>query len=100
MKNFVDWLTDFNAKFCCDLQNGCEMNAARTMSSISTQQPGSLPDFQVDPYRLLEADLKDLYEDIRQVNPHTKIHFQNRCREWRMTKNQNTIFFSFIKFKS
>lgn len=39
----------------------------RTLSSIRTQQPGSLPDYQVDPYRLLEDDLKDVYDDIREV---------------------------------
>ncbi|PNF34091.1 hypothetical protein B7P43_G01143 [Cryptotermes secundus] len=38
----------------------------RTLSSIRTQQPGSLPDYQVDPYRLLEDDLKDVYDDIRE----------------------------------
>ncbi|XP_033213043.1 decaprenyl-diphosphate synthase subunit 1 [Belonocnema kinseyi] len=41
------------------------MGVARAMSSIQTQQPGSLPDYQVDPYRLLDDDLKYLYNDIR-----------------------------------
>lgn len=39
----------------------------RTMSSMQTQQPGSLPDVHIDPYRLIEDDLKDVYDDIRQV---------------------------------
>ncbi|KDR14770.1 Decaprenyl-diphosphate synthase subunit 1 [Zootermopsis nevadensis] len=33
---------------------------------MHTQQPGSLPDYRVDPYRLLEDDLKDVYDDIRE----------------------------------
>ncbi|XP_066581663.1 all trans-polyprenyl-diphosphate synthase PDSS1 [Prorops nasuta] len=41
--------------------------AGRAMSSMQTQQPGSLPEYQVDPYRLLEDDLKYIYDDIRQV---------------------------------
>jgi hypothetical protein len=40
----------------------------RTLSSIRSQQPGSLPDYQVDPYRLLEDDLKEVYDDIREVS--------------------------------
>ncbi|XP_012283255.1 decaprenyl-diphosphate synthase subunit 1 isoform X2 [Orussus abietinus] len=36
------------------------------MSSMQTQQPGSLPDCQVDPYRLLDDDLKEIYDDIRE----------------------------------
>ncbi|XP_043482436.1 all trans-polyprenyl-diphosphate synthase PDSS1 [Leptopilina heterotoma] len=39
---------------------------ARAMSSMQTQQPGSLPDYQVDPYQLLDDDLKLIYQDIRQ----------------------------------
>ncbi|XP_076174381.1 decaprenyl diphosphate synthase subunit 1 qless isoform X4 [Ptiloglossa arizonensis] len=42
-------------------------NVTRMMSSMQTQLPGSLYDYQVDPYRLLEDDLKDIYEDIREV---------------------------------
>lgn len=41
---------------------------ARTTSTMQTQLPGSLSDYQIDPYRLLEDDLKDLFEHIRQVN--------------------------------
>ncbi|XP_014300148.1 all trans-polyprenyl-diphosphate synthase PDSS1 [Microplitis demolitor] len=37
----------------------------RAMSSIQTQQPGSLPDVHLDPYRLIEDDLKYVYDDIR-----------------------------------
>ncbi|XP_069681823.1 all trans-polyprenyl-diphosphate synthase PDSS1 [Periplaneta americana] len=39
---------------------------SRALSSARPQQPGSLPDYQVDPYRLLEDDLKDVYDDIRE----------------------------------
>ncbi|KAH0560575.1 hypothetical protein KQX54_006020 [Cotesia glomerata] len=35
------------------------------MSSMQTQQPGSLPDIHLDPYRLIEDDLKYVYDDIR-----------------------------------
>ncbi|XP_046410678.1 all trans-polyprenyl-diphosphate synthase PDSS1 isoform X1 [Neodiprion pinetum] len=38
---------------------------SRAVSSMQTQQPGSLPEFQVDPYRLIDDDLKDVYDDIR-----------------------------------
>lgn len=44
-------------------------NIARMMSSMQTQLPGSLYDSdQIDPYRLLEDDLKDIYDDIREVS--------------------------------
>lgn len=44
-------------------------NVARMMSSMQTQLPGSLYDSdQIDPYRLLEDDLKDIYDDIREVS--------------------------------
>lgn len=45
-----------------------QMNDSRLMSSMQTQQPGPLPEVHIDPYRLLEDDLKDVYDDIRQVN--------------------------------
>lgn len=32
---------------------------------MQTQMPGSLPDYQIDPYRLAEEDLKDMFDDIR-----------------------------------
>ncbi|RZC33318.1 hypothetical protein BDFB_004243, partial [Asbolus verrucosus] len=32
---------------------------------MRTHQPGSLPEYQVDPYHLLEDDLKDVYVYIR-----------------------------------
>ncbi|XP_023013642.1 decaprenyl diphosphate synthase subunit 1 qless [Leptinotarsa decemlineata] len=38
---------------------------ARTFATMRTQQPGSLPDYQVDPYVILEDDLKDVYDYIR-----------------------------------
>lgn len=37
------------------------------MSTMQTQMPGSLPDYQIDPYRLIEDDLKDIFEDIQLV---------------------------------
>lgn len=40
---------------------------ARSFATLSTQQPGSLPEYQIDPYHLLEDDLKDVYTYIRQV---------------------------------
>ncbi|KAK0173162.1 hypothetical protein PV328_006401 [Microctonus aethiopoides] len=40
-------------------------SATRGISSMQTQQPGSLPDIHVDPYRLIDDDLKDVYDDIR-----------------------------------
>jgi len=36
---------------------------------MRTQQPGSLPDIVVDPYGLVDDDLKDLYTDIHHVSP-------------------------------
>lgn len=39
----------------------------RTFATMRTQQPGSLPEYQVDPYLLLDEDLKDVYRYIRQV---------------------------------
>ncbi|XP_058798419.1 all trans-polyprenyl-diphosphate synthase PDSS1 [Phymastichus coffea] len=52
----------------CQMSTGNEHCAslARAMSSMQTQQPGSLADYRVEPYQLLEDDLKDVYEDIRQ----------------------------------
>lgn len=35
---------------------------------MRTQQPGSLPEYQVDPYQLLDDDLKDVYSYIKQVS--------------------------------
>lgn len=32
---------------------------------MGTQQPGTLPEYQVDPYRLLDDDLKDVYDYVR-----------------------------------
>ena len=46
----------------------CRGRMARALSSMQTQQPGSLPDYQVDPYQLLEDDLKHIYDDIRLVS--------------------------------
>ncbi|XP_011312130.1 decaprenyl-diphosphate synthase subunit 1 [Fopius arisanus] len=45
---------------------GDRLGKCRSMSSMQTQQPGSLPELHIDPYRLLEDDLKDVYDDIRQ----------------------------------
>ncbi|XP_039290729.1 all trans-polyprenyl-diphosphate synthase PDSS1 [Nilaparvata lugens] len=49
------------------LQNCQREGSCRALSSQQVG-PGSMPDFQpVDPYRLLEDDLKDIYRDIRQA---------------------------------
>ncbi|XP_036143306.1 decaprenyl-diphosphate synthase subunit 1 [Monomorium pharaonis] len=37
---------------------------ARATSTMQTQMPGSLPDYQIDPYRLVEDDIKDIFDDI------------------------------------
>ncbi|XP_060525926.1 all trans-polyprenyl-diphosphate synthase PDSS1 [Cylas formicarius] len=37
----------------------------RRYATMGTQQPNSVPEYQVDPYRLLEDDLKDVYTYIR-----------------------------------
>ncbi|RLU21586.1 hypothetical protein DMN91_005959 [Ooceraea biroi] len=41
------------------------INLARATSTMQTQMPGSLPDYQIDPYRLIEDDLKDIFDEIR-----------------------------------
>lgn len=48
---------------------------ARSYSTMRTHQPGSMPEIQVDPYQLLEDDLKDVYVYIRDAlkrNTHQK----------------------------
>ncbi|KAG5325912.1 DPS1 synthase, partial [Acromyrmex heyeri] len=37
----------------------------RATSTMQTQMPGSLPDYQINPYTLIEDDLKDIFVDIR-----------------------------------
>ncbi|XP_030749964.1 decaprenyl-diphosphate synthase subunit 1 isoform X2 [Sitophilus oryzae] len=37
----------------------------RNYATMNTQQPGPMPEYQVDPYRLLEDDLKDVYTYVR-----------------------------------
>jgi len=39
----------------------------RATSTMQTQMPGSLPDYQIDPYRLVEDDLKDIFDEIQLV---------------------------------
>lgn len=57
-----------NATSCWHPCNRPEVAAtARSFGSMRTQQPGSLPEYQVDPYHLLEDDLKDIYVYIRDV---------------------------------
>jgi len=34
---------------------------------MQTQMPGPLAEYQIDPYRLVEDDLKDIFDDIRLV---------------------------------
>ncbi|XP_028140304.1 all trans-polyprenyl-diphosphate synthase PDSS1 [Diabrotica virgifera virgifera] len=52
---------------------------ARTFATMRTQQPGSLPEYQIDPYALLEDDLKDVYVYIR--NALRRNTFQNNLYE-------------------
>lgn len=51
--------SDFNSRW---------QSATRNYATMRTQQPGSLPEYEVDPYQLLEDDLKDVYSYIKQVN--------------------------------
>ena len=60
-----------NKQLIPSVQNFCnsykyQIKPVRFMCSVRTQLPGSLPDYRVDPYQLLEDDLKYIYEDIRQ----------------------------------
>ncbi|KAH0952497.1 hypothetical protein HN011_001017 [Eciton burchellii] len=41
------------------------ISLARAMSTMQTQMPGPLAEYQIDPYRLIEDDLKDIFDDIR-----------------------------------
>ncbi|CAH1128690.1 unnamed protein product [Ceutorhynchus assimilis] len=41
------------------------LTTLRNYATMNTQQPGPMPDYQVDPYRLLEDDLKDVYSYIK-----------------------------------
>lgn len=41
--------------------------STRDFSSAHTQQPGPKQDYQVDPYLLLDDELKYIYHDMRQV---------------------------------
>lgn len=50
----------------CSRMNAWDINN-RNYATMRTQQPGSLPDYEVDPYQLLEDDLKDVYSYIKQV---------------------------------
>ncbi|XP_014467722.1 PREDICTED: decaprenyl-diphosphate synthase subunit 1 [Dinoponera quadriceps] len=43
----------------------CRIGLARATSTMQTQMPGSRSDYQIDPYRVIEDDLKDLFENIR-----------------------------------
>ncbi|XP_019767846.1 all trans-polyprenyl-diphosphate synthase PDSS1 [Dendroctonus ponderosae] len=43
------------------------MTTLRSYATMNTQQPGPMPEYQVDPYRLLEDDLKDVYSYIKTV---------------------------------
>lgn len=44
------------------------MTTLRSYATMNTQQPGPMPEYQVDPYRLLEDDLKDVYSYIKTVS--------------------------------
>lgn len=42
---------------------------SRDYSSVHTQQPaGPIREYKIDPYMLLEDELKYIFEDIRQVS--------------------------------
>lgn len=44
-------------------------HSVRQMSSMrSPHQPISMPEYQVNPYRLIDDDLKEVYDDIRLVS--------------------------------
>ncbi|KAG7190890.1 hypothetical protein KM043_006951 [Ampulex compressa] len=61
--------TDILVQHCQSRTNMREnkTGVAKMMSSMQTQLPGSLHDYQVDPYRLLEDDLKDIHDEIRNM---------------------------------
>ncbi|KOX73069.1 Decaprenyl-diphosphate synthase subunit 1 [Melipona quadrifasciata] len=58
----------------------CRTSIARMMSSMQTQLPGSLHDYQIDPYRLLDDDLKDVYEDIREHVANKALEHYHLCK--------------------
>lgn len=43
----------------------CHVAQMRNYATMNTHQPGPMPEYQIDPYRLLEDDLKDVYSYIR-----------------------------------
>lgn len=74
IKVFSNIFISLTMNFSFSMQNrtttrDSKTNIVRMMSSMQTQLPGSLYDSdQIDPYRLLEDDLKDIYDDIREVS--------------------------------
>lgn len=74
IKVFSNTFISLTMNFSFSMQNrtttrDSKTNIVRMMSSMQTQLPGSLYDSdQIDPYRLLEDDLKDIYDDIREVS--------------------------------
>ncbi|KAF7281663.1 decaprenyl diphosphate synthase subunit 1 qless [Rhynchophorus ferrugineus] len=43
----------------------CYGSQIRHFATMNTHRPGPMPDYQVDPYHLLEDDLKDVYTYVR-----------------------------------
>lgn len=52
----------------CTSSAAISQNSTRDYSSVHTQQPaGPIREYKIDPYILLEDELKYVFEDIRQV---------------------------------
>lgn len=53
----------------CTSSAAYSQHSTRDYSSVHTQQPaGPIREYKIDPYILLEDELKYVFEDIRQVN--------------------------------
>lgn len=72
------------------------ISLARAMSTMQTQMPGSLPDYQIDPYRLIEDDLKDIFDDIQLVMLFTTFYIQFNF----IRKFSSSLFFLFGEVNS
>lgn len=74
LKQFVDLpLTRSAVKSCQTALPG-----SRLLSSVRSQQPGSLPEYRVDPYQLVDDDLKnvhfDIQEELRRHTSHDELY--------------------------
>lgn len=70
------------------------------MSTMQTQMPGSLPDYQIDPYRLIEDDLKDIFDDIQLVMLFTSFYIQFIYNSVRKCDLACSFFFLFEEVHS